>query len=141
MRVIVGWDLDAPGRAAVEVAARLARGGELWIVHVAAPDPDFVPWEAGPLGERDRVAEAIHAEHRELQLLAEEHRQRGARATALLVQGATAETLLDEVRRREAELLVVGSHRRRGLAKLLLGSVAEEVVAHSSVPVVVVPLS
>lgn len=141
MNVLVGWELDDAGRAAVETAARLAGGGSLWVVHVAAPDPDFVAWEAGPVGERDRVAAELREEHRVLQQLGEDLRGRGIAATALLVQGPTTATLLDEVVRRGAELVVVGSHRRRGLARLLLGSVAEDIVACSPVPVVVVPLA
>jgi nucleotide-binding universal stress UspA family protein len=38
-----------------------------------------------------------------------------------------------------ADLLVIGTHARTGLVRLLLGSVAEHVVRHSTIPVMVVP--
>jgi nucleotide-binding universal stress UspA family protein len=138
--IVVGWALDVVGRRAVELAAQLSRGGRLYLVHVAAPDPDFVPWEAGPAGERDRIATELRGEHRALQGLAEELRAQGVEVTALLVQGPTAAVLVDEAHRRQAGLLVIGTHGRRGLARLILGSVAEEVLRCADLPVVVVPL-
>ncbi|MEO8501117.1 MAG: universal stress protein [Vicinamibacteria bacterium] len=39
-----------------------------------------------------------------------------------------------------ADLLVLGTHARTGIARLLLGSTAEHVVRHSTIPVMVVPL-
>lgn len=142
MIIAVGWDLDEPGRRAVEAAAGLILGqaGRLYVIHVAAPEPGFVAWEAGPAGERDRVAAELRVEHRTLQALAEELRGRGLDVTALLVQGPTAATLVSEANRVGATLLVVGTHRRRGIAKLMLGSVAEQVLAEATGPVVVVPL-
>jgi nucleotide-binding universal stress UspA family protein len=38
-----------------------------------------------------------------------------------------------------ADLVVIGTHARTGLSRLLLGSVAEHVVRHSAIPVMVVP--
>lgn len=48
-------------------------------------------------------------------------------------------TVLDVVKARDADLLVVGTHGRTGFAHALLGSVAERLVRHSPVPVLTVP--
>lgn len=53
--------------------------------------------------------------------------------------GAPAETILDVARERKATLILLSSARRSGLARFLFGSVAEQVVRSSPVPVVVVP--
>ena len=52
--------------------------------------------------------------------------------------GPPAETVLDLADAWEASLVVVGTHGRRGLARVLVGSVAEAVLRRSRVPVLVV---
>lgn len=53
--------------------------------------------------------------------------------------GAPAETILDAARERKATLILLSSARRSGFARFLFGSVAEQVVRRSPVPVVVIP--
>ena len=53
--------------------------------------------------------------------------------------GAPAETILEAARERKATLILVSSSHRSGFARFLFGSVSEQVVRRSPVPVVVVP--
>lgn len=53
--------------------------------------------------------------------------------------GSTAEGIIDCSREFDADLIVLGTHERSGLDRLLMGSVAEHVVRHADVPVLVVP--
>lgn len=53
--------------------------------------------------------------------------------------GSTADGILKCSKEFEADLIVIGTHHRSGLDRLLMGSVAEHVVRHSDVPVLVVP--
>lgn len=55
-------------------------------------------------------------------------------------EGDVKRVVLQMAKEWKAKLLVMGSHGRSGLTKLLMGSVTEEVIRHSPVPVVVVPL-
>ena len=52
----------------------------------------------------------------------------------------TWRTLLGEAERHDAKLVVVGAHGLSGARRLLLGSVSSAVVAHSRIPVLVVPM-
>lgn len=54
--------------------------------------------------------------------------------------GATADGILSCSREFKADLIVIGTHSRTGIDRLLMGSVAESVVRNSEVPVLVVPL-
>ena len=54
--------------------------------------------------------------------------------------GSTAGGIIDCGREFKADLIVLGTHGRTGLDRLLMGSTAEHVVRHSDVPVLVVPL-
>lgn len=124
-------------RVAAELAARL--GAKLWIVHVAAPDPDFVGYDPGPQDVRDDRAFELREEHRGLHEWAGELRERGLDVTPLLVQGSTVDTLLAEATRLHASYVVLGSTGHGLVAKALLGSVSDGVVRRASCPVVVVP--
>ena len=53
--------------------------------------------------------------------------------------GPTAEGIIECSKEFGADLIVIGTHSRSGLDRLLMGSVAEHVVRHSEVPVLVVP--
>ncbi|HOP42728.1 MAG: universal stress protein [Flavobacteriales bacterium] len=122
-------------------AASLSRafGAQLWLIHVAAPDPDFVGFRTGPQYVRDHRAEILKQEHRDLHDLRDLLRAEGVNAEALLVQGPTTETILQEAADLNADLIVMGSHGRSGLFKALVGSVCEQVLRESNVPVHIVP--
>jgi nucleotide-binding universal stress UspA family protein len=142
-RILVAVDLSEHSAAVVETAASLALGpgAELTLVHVAEPDPDFIGYDAGPQTVRDAHAREFRAAHRRIQELADGLRERGFAAKALLVQGPTVETLVAEARRHRAEVVVMGSHNRGALAKVLLGSASEGVLRAGCCPVLVVPAS
>lgn len=53
--------------------------------------------------------------------------------------GSTGEGIIDCSHEFKADLIVIGTHRRTGLDRLLMGSIAEYVVRHSEIPVLVVP--
>lgn len=140
-RVLVAVDLSPATETVIRVAEELARslGAELRLVHVAAPEPEFVGYDVDSPALRDTHAAAYREEHRRLQDLAEGARGRGGAVKALLIQGPTVEKILEEAERLDAGLVVVGSHGRGALARVLLGSVSEGVLRGSRRPVLVVP--
>lgn len=131
---------DATGQV-LDQAAALAEAfsAELTLLHVAAPDPDFVGYEAGPDTVRDTRAGELRGEHRKLQELADGLRERGIPTRALLIQGPTVEKILDEAARTAAGAIVIGSHGHGALHRVLLGSVSEGVMRGAACPVHVVP--
>ena len=139
--ILVPIDLSDITPRVVDHAGRLARAfdAHLWLVHVAAPDPDFVGFKTGPQYVRDHRAEVLRQEHRDLHDLRDRLRADGLNAEALLIQGPTTESILEEAADLGAELIVMGSHGRSGLFKALVGSVCEQVLRDSPVPVCVIP--
>jgi nucleotide-binding universal stress UspA family protein len=63
----------------------------------------------------------------------------GLEVTTFKQYGSRAEGIIDCCKEFKADLIVIGTHKRSGFDRLLTGSVAEEVVRHSTVPVLVVP--
>ena len=124
-------------RTATEVAR--AFGASVRLVHIAAPNPDFVGYEAGPQTVRDVVAIHFRDDHRKLQEIELEMRKAGINVAALLVQGDTVGKILKEAAEFGAEMIVIGSHGHGTLYDLIAGSVAEGVLRKSLCPVLVVP--
>jgi len=139
--ILVGIDFSETTDAVVAEAATLASalGSELVLVHVAAPDPDFVGYEPGPDSVRKQRASELREEHGAIQEKAEMLRRRGLTAKALLVQGPTVEKLLEEAADHAADRIVIGSHGHGAIHRVLLGSVSEGIVRGARCPVVVVP--
>lgn len=109
------------------------------LLHVAEPNPDFVGWEAGPQNERDFLAKTFHSEHKQIQEAASKLRDRGINTTALLVQGATADTILKESTKLNVDMIIVGSHGHNGMHHLIAGSVSSEIIHKSQCPILVIP--
>jgi nucleotide-binding universal stress UspA family protein len=140
-KILAAVDFSPVSKQVTLQAASLAEAfsAELTLVHVAAPDPEFVGYEAGPQTVRDDRAHEIRGEHRELQSAADGLRQRGLAARALLVQGPPVKSILAEAEKLQADVIVIGSHGHGALYRALLGSVGEGVVRASQCPVLVVP--
>lgn len=139
--ILAAVDFSPVSEAVVEHAAALAKAfsADLTLIHVAAPDPDFVGYDAGPEVVRDDRAREIRSEHRELQAIGDALRDRGIPAQALLIQGPAVEKIVAEARKLEADLIVIGSHGHGALYRVLLGSVGEGVVRAAWRPVLVIP--
>ena len=58
----------------------------------------------------------------------------------MVAEGNFAETIVESAEKVQADIIVMGSHTRRGLDKLLMENVAEKVVHLSKVPVLVIPI-
>lgn len=141
MTILVPIDFSPVTPRILEQAARYAKAlsGQVVLLHVAAPDPEFVGYDAGPQTVRDQVARHYREEHQALQLEADRLRTQGVEVTALLVRGPSVETILTEARRVEAELIAMGSHGHGAVHHLLVGSVGKGVLKRAPCPVLVIP--
>ncbi len=79
---------------------------------------------------RKRAREAV-------ELALAPYRDRGLRARAILRDGEPRLAILDEAKRRRADLLVVGTHARAGIVRLRLGSVAAHVIRRAPCDVLI----
>jgi nucleotide-binding universal stress UspA family protein len=128
-------DYSEGSRRALEWAVRLAheQGARLLILHVELSlEPEQISY-----GEATTEPQP-EAFQRELQ-----HRLEQVRPTDpslqveyLLVEGDPAREILRVARERACDLIVLATHGRSGLSRLLSGSVAEDVIRHASCPVV-----
>lgn len=122
---------------ATELAKRLH--AKLVLVHVEAPEPDFVGYQVGPQSVREAVARSIHGDAQTLHALRDRLREQGRDVESLLIQGPTVEKIVEEAERLNADYIVMGSHGHGNLFELVVGSVSDGVIRRAPCPVVVVP--
>ncbi|HMP03997.1 MAG TPA: universal stress protein [Gemmatales bacterium] len=130
-RILHPTDFSKHASYAFDLAEGLARqtGAELFLLHVM-PTPMAVYGDAmvEPASAVDK--EAIVKQLHELKPKAP-----GVTIHYLTAEGDAAPTIVAAAKERQADLIVVGSHGRRGLRRILLGSVAEQVLRSSPCPV------
>lgn len=141
MRTVLACiDLSETTGAVLACARELAEpGGQLVLLHVAAPEPEFVGYDVGPQSVRDGVALELRAEHRRVQALAEGLATSGLTLTPLTVQGPVVERILEHAARLQARWIVVGSKGRSVVRELMGGSTVHALLHAATSPVVVVP--
>ena len=133
--ILVPTDFSPVAERALEAAVDLALTfkSRLTLLHVwNLPVMGYAEGLTWPIDEMKTAAE------RALQETRERVAQRILQAEAVLERGLAWERILDIVATRDVDLVVMGTHGRRGLPRLLLGSVAEKLVRLSPVPVMTV---
>ncbi|MGB0430441.1 MAG: universal stress protein [Bacteroidia bacterium] len=113
---------------------------KLWLLHVAAPDPDFVGYAVGPTYIRKSRANELKKEHQTLDEYAKQLQNDGIESDGLLIQGATAQTILEEAEKLNCDLLVIGHHQHSWFYKLFGQPTDLEVIEKSNIPVLIVPI-
>lgn len=140
-RIVHASDFSPASRAAFAKALELAKTNraELLVVHVLAPVVPVVgEGYISPSTYQEMEASARAWARKRLAALVARARKAGGRAKAVLLEGVAHEQIVRVARARRADLLVVGTHGRSGLARFFLGSVAGRVVATATSPVLTV---
>ncbi len=140
--ILVAVDFSPTSEAVIDaaIALALATGDRLWLLHVAAPDPEFIGYGEGPEYIRDSRAHEIRDERHRLHEMAEKLQQeRGIEVHAQILQGPTAEVIERRARELQARLTVIGSHGHSLIRKTLLGSVSELLLQETRIPVLIIP--
>lgn len=141
-RILVPVDGSAPSMSGLNEAVRLAKssGARLRILHVV-DGIAFVDMHSTFLADIDKFRESGKRLIRDVMARVE---KQGVRAESVVVEnftGRAADTIIKEAKKWRAELIVMGTHGRRGFNRLVLGSDAEIVLRMATVPVLLVRLS
>ena len=143
--IVVPHDFSDFAEAALDVGIELANalGADLHLLNVLQP-PAYAYgselYAGGPIHNtnEDRLALARESKLR-LEDVAERHALPGISIRCHVIDGSrVAEAIDHEAARLVADLIVMGTHGRTGLARLLMGSVAQEVVRRADCPVITV---
>jgi len=120
--VLIATDGSKFSEAAASAALGIAKrcGSSLIVISVASSDEEI----ASAKDNVNKVSEAAKKE--------------GVKTTSVVTKGKPYEAILETSKQKKADFIVVGSHGRTGLARLLMGSVTERVIGHAEVAVLVV---
>ena len=134
--LLAATDFSEASRAAVEIARAMAgeTGAALTVVHVCEV-PGYS--ETGPI-PYDLAIPVVTQAHAELDPLMTHVREACPGASSIVRIGAAPEQILAAAGDVRADLIVLGTHGRRGFSHAMMGSVAERVVRLSPVPVLTV---
>jgi nucleotide-binding universal stress UspA family protein len=139
-KVIVPLDGSDLAEEALPVAVSLsmALGGALVLLHAVSPFEEATLPEAVRLDFPQREAERMAQAHTYLHTLVARSATGGCQVHCDVRYGAPAEAIQEAVRDHHAALVVMATHGRSALGRLLVGSVAQAVVRHTAVPVMLV---
>ena len=141
--VVVAFDFTDMGKQALFTGLDLAAGQEGGVVHVVHVAEGYGPMLRLDLGDETKTADPAQAEsflkERVRQLVAQHTGQAdGANVEVRLRVGSASEEIAQHAAKVDADLVIVGTHGRRGVSWLLLGSVAQSVTRKAGCSVLVV---
>lgn len=137
--VLLATDLSPTSIPAEDEALRLASRLQARLLAVSVIDPGTLRLPGGRFSARvDQVRE--QREHAAQALVARGHRD-GVSCEFLVWEGDPGEAIVDAANAERVDLIVLGSHGRRGVNRSIFGSVSDHVVRNAPCPVVVVRAS
>ncbi len=139
--IVVATDGSRYSAAAVSQAIALAkRNGSALTVIAVVPAELATPTDIDfTMNMRDKIVEEeMHHAERNAKAVKDAAQKEGVAVRAFVMSGKPAEAIIQTAGEQKADLVVVGSHGRHGVDRLLMGSVAERVIVLASCPVLVV---
>ncbi len=133
--ILVATDFSRCSEPALRYAAALARQekGRIVLAHILPPPPTYpIPMDAGPISAEGEAARKRMSDALAMPEMADIDHE------SLLEQGDLWPALRDAIESQHIDVIVIGTHGREGVSKLILGSIAEEVFRRALCPVITV---
>ena len=151
-KILIAIDYNPTAQNIAETGYKLAKSmnAEVILLHVVADYTYYSSLDYSPilgfdqfsnLGavQMDSVSELENAAN---EYLEHSKTQLGDPAIKTLIKdGDAGDAIIEAAKNLEVDLIVLGSHSRRGLDKILMGSVAEKVLRRSKIPLFIIPVS
>ncbi len=135
-RILLATDLSSVSEPATEEALALAARSEAELLIVSVIEEGEV---AAPPGRAGRRIDQLRQQRESAaQRVVDAARRRGVRATFLIWEGPAAQALMEAAAAEGVDLIVMGSHGRGRVGRLIFGSVSQAVAREAPCPVMVV---
>ena len=137
--ILIGIDFHEHTEDLISKSVKFAKQlqAKLWLLHAAAPNPDFIGFEAGPQFLRDERADILWDEHKNISRYTNAIKEKGVDSEGLLIQGATIETILEESIKLDIDLIIVGYHKHDFFYNAFFGNTSIQIIKKSKIPVLV----
>ena len=142
MHYLVAVDLTEPTQKIIDTLIKCVNKEKdrVWLLHVAEPEPDFVGYDVDTPPIREEIAKHYHEDMCDLEAYEAQIKAQGIQCQSRIIQGVTVDTVFKKAEKWAVDMLIIGSHGKGLLREVLLGSVSEEIVRRSTLPVLIVPV-
>jgi nucleotide-binding universal stress UspA family protein len=149
-KILIAIDYNSTAQDVAEAGHSLARSmnAEVTLLHVVADYTYYSSLDYSPILGFDSFSNLGTLQNdtiTELKTAAEDYLKAiknhlgDSSVETLVKEGDTGDAILEAAAEIKPDVIVMGTHGRRGLEKILLGSVAEKVLRHSTVPMYIIP--
>lgn len=152
-KVLIALDYEPSAEMIAETGYKIATAlnAEITLLHVIAEPAYYSSLDYSPImgysGFMDTIDPALTDTVKDdIKRMAKEFLENSKKhlgndtIKTLVTEGSFANSIVDAAETGEADMVVMGSHNRRGLDKLLMENVAEKVIHLSKIPVLVIPI-
>ncbi|MEP7142749.1 MAG: universal stress protein [Ferruginibacter sp.] len=149
-KILIALDYDPSAEKIAESGYALARatGAEVILMHVVAEPNYYSTLDYSPImgytgfssPDMLMMVDVTEVKKSSQAFLEQSKKHLGEEGiTTLLGEGDCADAILKAANDLKADVIVMGTHSRSGLDKLLMGSIAEKVLHHSDIPLFIIP--
>ncbi len=151
-KILIAIDYNPSAQKVAETGYKLAKSmnAEIVLLHVVADYTYYSSLDYSPIMGFDTFSNmgaiqtntVLQLEDAANEFLEKSKNHLGDGSIKTLVKdGDTGDAIIEAADNLHADVIVLGSHSRKGLDKILMGSVAEKVLRHSKVPLFIIPVS
>jgi nucleotide-binding universal stress UspA family protein len=139
-RILLATDLTPASEPALEEAITLAAENHAELIVAHAYEPPNLPQAAavGPDVYEEWDGNLREDAEQRTAPLVQRARDAGVKVSSLVLRGAAYDVILETARANEVDLLVMGTHGRKGVSRMFLGSVASRVISAAPCPVMTI---
>lgn len=139
-KILIAIDYDQTAQKVAEKGFSLAKAmnAEITLLHVISKPVLYynaymatVPLEIKNEAERKTVAQKF--------LDKTKHDLGDETIHTIIKEGDTSESILESAKKMKADIIIMGTHSRKWLENILMGSVAENVLKHTNLPLFIIP--
>jgi nucleotide-binding universal stress UspA family protein len=147
-KILIALDYNPSAQKVAEFGHKLAASmnAKTILLHVVSDATYYSSLKYSPIMGFASFNDAIETNsEEELRAMAQQYLDKSKKhlndpkIETIVRNGSFAETILSTAKELKADIIVMGTHSRRGLEKILIGSVAENVLHNSSIPVLIIP--
>ena len=141
-KILLPTDFSGPSYEALKIAKEMALhfSSELFFIHVVPPLPPFAPppKEKPSFNVRAYIEDLHSSAKKSLQEVIDKKIRKDLKTHILIAHGDVAEKISRIEQKEKIDLIVIASHGTKGWKKSYLGSVTENLIRISSVPILII---
>ena len=138
-KILCAVDLSDHSKEVAAYAARMAKafGASVAVVYTAPSLSQYVGFHVPPNTIENFVGEIVTGAEKSMEAFVNENFA-GVEARGQVLIGYAAEEILNRAHEEKVDLIIMGTHGRKGIDRILFGSVAEKVVKNADMPVLTI---